>query len=94
MCFIVDNIDFELCDVIIDECGEDEDCKGGDKCCDIGCIKECVISLFFIFFIFEFKKKCLKFWKGFNGNCESISFMCVNDKDCIGLFLCCFDGCE
>lgn len=43
VCFMMDYILLEFCEVIEDECVEDVDCEGSDKCCVMGCINECII---------------------------------------------------
>ncbi|KAJ7381019.1 hypothetical protein OS493_004614 [Desmophyllum pertusum] len=99
LCPTVDYIDRESCEVTTDECNEDVDCNGKDKCCATGCIKECVTPP-----IpppprntpppTKLHGQCPKPWKGLNGICDRRGDMCSDDKDCSGLALCCFNGCQ
>lgn len=94
VCPIVDYIDPESCEVTTDECSEDEDCKGKDKCCATGCIKECVTPPLPTSTTPEPKMECPEPWKGLNGICDRRGDMCADDKDCNGSSLCCFNGCQ
>ena len=91
-CPTVDFIDRESCEVTTDKCNDDYDCKGRDKCCATGCIQECVTPPRRP----EPRKEgqCPKPWKGLNGICDRRGDMCSDDKDCSGLALCCFNGCQ
>lgn len=93
-CPLNDYISPELCEVTEDRCQEDEDCKGRDKCCATGCIKECITPPLPIPTTPEPKKECPKPWKGLNGICDRLGDMCADDKDCNGSSLCCFNGCQ
>ena len=93
-CPLNDYISPELCEVTEDRCQEDEDCKGRDKCCATGCIKECITPPLPIPTTPEPKKECPKPWKGLNGICDRLGDMCTDDEDCNGSSLCCFNGCQ
>ena len=88
MCPILDYINPEDCEVTEDECEEDSDCDGRDKCCDTGCIKECITPPI------EVKP----------GECPLVNFIspelctatedeCEYDNDCKGRDKCCATGC-
>ncbi|XP_078366590.1 uncharacterized protein LOC144650724 isoform X3 [Oculina patagonica] len=98
VCPIVDYIDRESCEVTTDECNEDFDCKGKDKCCATGCIQECVTPPEFpgppVIPGPKKEGRCPKPWKGLDGICDRRGDMCAVDKDCAGGALCCFNGCQ
>ena len=90
-CPISDYIAPELCKVTEDECKNDNDCQGKDKCCATGCIKECVTPPG------DRPPKvgrCPKPWKGLNGICDRRGDMCDNDDGCNVTAKCCFNGCQ
>lgn len=88
MCPILDYINPEDCEVTEDECEEDSDCDGRDKCCHTGCIKECITPPI------EVKP----------GECPVVDVIspelcivtedeCEYDNDCKGRDKCCATGC-
>ena len=91
-CPVADFIPRELCEVTEDECNQDSDCDGKDKCCATGCIKECVTPPQ----VSNVTKddQCPKPWKGQNGTCDLRGNMCNDDSGCNGTAKCCFNGCQ
>lgn len=92
-CPTVDYIDPKTCEETTDNCSEDSDCKGKDKCCATGCIKECVTPPIELPTTIK-DGQCPKPWKGLDGICDRRGDMCSGDDDCSGLQRCCFNGCQ
>ena len=92
-CPILDYIPPELCEVTEDECDNDNDCKGKDKCCATGCIKECITPHLVLLRIAK-EGQCPKPWKGLDGICDRRGDMCDDDSSCNGTAKCCFNGCQ
>ena len=92
-CPTVDYIDPKTCEETSDNCSEDSDCKGKDKCCATGCIKECVTPPIELPTTIK-DGQCPKPWKGLDGICDRRGDMCSGDDDCSGLQRCCFNGCQ
>ena len=93
-CPTVDFINRESCEETTDQCSEDFDCKGRDKCCATGCINECVTPPRPRPIPIRKKGHCPKPWKGLDGICDRRGDMCSNDDDCNGVGKCCFNGCQ
>lgn len=87
-CPVVDYIPPEQCEVHEDECEEDVDCKGKDKCCDTGCIKECITPP-----IVDKLGECPILDYIPPELCEVSEDECDIDNDCTGRDKCCATGC-
>ncbi|XP_068725068.1 uncharacterized protein [Montipora capricornis] len=98
VCPMTDYIPLELCEVTEDECAEDVDCEGRDKCCATGCINECITPPMSRFGkekrIVTKSDQCPTPWKGIHGICDRRGDMCIVDADCEEPGKCCFNGCQ
>jgi len=92
ICPFLDVIPREYCNVTEDQCADDFDCKGRDKCCTTGCIKECITP------------PTLRRREEKPGECPLSDYIppelcevtedeCTTDNDCEGNGKCCATGC-
>ena len=84
-----------FCDKMGDECGMDYHCSGSnEKCCFSGCQRMCVNTTEIHQKVGTKPGQCPKPWLGQEGLCDRRGDMCVEDVDCKGSQICCFNGCQ
>ena len=92
ICPFGDVIPREYCNVTENQCADDFDCKGRDKCCATGCVKECITP------------PTLRRREEKPGECPLSDYIppelcevtedeCTTDNDCEGNGKCCATGC-
>ena len=90
-CPAIDFLSPESCEDTTNKCFEDGNCPGKDKCCDTGCLKECLTPPAPLS---PKKGQCPKPWKGLTGRCDRKSNECSDDITCSGKAKCCYNGCQ